>query len=292
MSDLGSLSALLADIAAKVTTNGANENTGARVRACLENIADTVYGSVWGRKGTNIASAATTDIGAATGDFVHITGTTTITALGTSAAGQTRKIVFDGILTLTHNATSLILPTGANITTAAGDTAVFISEGSGNWRCVNYSSKSGLPLVLTQAIVDGLNASNVGPYAPSTINPYITAEESANSYAPIASVPNVWVADCLDFSNPGANTTVLKTQLGTVSIATNGTGDYEITSSAKFTTATTILLIFSSGDDGKGLHFMADFINASTISVAVNDRNGDRTDPSATTRIIINAYPA
>jgi len=89
-------------------------------------------------KGTNIASATTTDIGAATGRFVHITGTTTITGLGTKTAGVEREVVFDGILTLTHNATSLILPGAANITTAAGDTAVIVSEGSGNWRLVSY----------------------------------------------------------------------------------------------------------------------------------------------------------
>lgn len=89
-------------------------------------------------KGADIASATTTNLAAATGDFVHITGTTTITGLGTAAAGVTRKVVFDSALTLTHNATSLILPGAANITTAAGDTAIFVSEGSGNWRCIAY----------------------------------------------------------------------------------------------------------------------------------------------------------
>ena len=45
MSDLGSKAALNSDIDAKVTTNGANENTGARVNDCLNNIVDTLYGS-------------------------------------------------------------------------------------------------------------------------------------------------------------------------------------------------------------------------------------------------------
>lgn len=84
---------------------------------------------------TAVASAATVDLGAiATGNYGHITGTTTITGFGTVAAGIERTVVFDGVLTLTHNATSLILRTGANRTTAAGDVAVFVSEGSGNWR--------------------------------------------------------------------------------------------------------------------------------------------------------------
>jgi hypothetical protein len=97
-------------------------------------------------KGTDIASATTTDIGAALGNYVQITGTTTITSLGTAAAGVWRNVTFTGILTLTHNGTSLILQTGSSITTAAGDTALFVSEGSGNWRCLFYSRASGAAL--------------------------------------------------------------------------------------------------------------------------------------------------
>ena len=103
-------------------------------------------GPVNANKGTNLSSATTTNIGAATGEYVHITGTTTITGFDTIQAGTLRHIVFDGILTLTHNATSLILPTAANITTAAGDVAIMRSEGSGNWRCVSYNKASGAAL--------------------------------------------------------------------------------------------------------------------------------------------------
>lgn len=94
-------------------------------------------------KGTAIASAATTDIGAATGSMVHITGTTTITALGTADAGIEKTVVFDGALTLTHNATSLILFSGVNITTYAGLVMVFVSEGSGNWRELSQTEARG-----------------------------------------------------------------------------------------------------------------------------------------------------
>jgi hypothetical protein len=91
----------------------------------------------------DIASAATTNIGAANSLNVRITGTTTITSLGTVANGIRRYLRFAAALTLTHNATSLILPGGANITTAAGDTAIAISLGSGNWVVVNYMPASG-----------------------------------------------------------------------------------------------------------------------------------------------------
>lgn len=97
-------------------------------------------------KSADIASATTTDLSTAATPYVHVTGTTTITGLGTAQAGTARMVVFDGILTLTHNATSLILPTGANITTATGDAAIFRSEGTGNWRCVAYQRADGTPL--------------------------------------------------------------------------------------------------------------------------------------------------
>lgn len=96
--------------------------------------------------GANVASATTTDIGAATGESITITGTTTITGLGTKAAGCIRFVTFSGALILTHNATSLILPTAANITTVAGDTAAFVSLGSGNWKCFDYTRASGAAL--------------------------------------------------------------------------------------------------------------------------------------------------
>lgn len=89
-------------------------------------------------KGADIASASTTNIATATGNYVNVTGTTTITALGTVQAGAIRHVRFTGALTITHNATSLILPGGRNILTVAGDIATFVSEGSGNWRLLDY----------------------------------------------------------------------------------------------------------------------------------------------------------
>ncbi len=93
-------------------------------------------------KGADIASAATTNLATATGWYVDITGTTTITALGTVDAGKLFMLRFTGILTFTHNATSLILPRSVNITTVAGDVAFMVSLGSGNWRCINYFRNS------------------------------------------------------------------------------------------------------------------------------------------------------
>lgn len=108
-------------------------------------------------KFADIPSAATTNIGGAAGNYGHITGTATITALGTAQAGARRITIFDGILQLTHNATSMILITGANITTAAGDAAEWESEGSGNWRMVNYARKDGTSLGGSPGSVSSVN---------------------------------------------------------------------------------------------------------------------------------------
>lgn len=148
------LVATSAQVAAAVTDE---TGSGALVFANTPTLITPVLGAATGTslvvssfineaKGADIASATTTDIGAATGNYVVITGTTTITALGTVQAGTRRIVKFAGILTLTYNATSLILPTSANITTAADDTATFVSLGSGNWVCTSYQRKDGTAL--------------------------------------------------------------------------------------------------------------------------------------------------
>lgn len=75
--------------------------------------------------------------------MVYISGTTTITGLGTIAAGARRTVKFAGALLLSYNVTSLILPGAASITTAANDTAEFLRLGSENWLCLRYSPASG-----------------------------------------------------------------------------------------------------------------------------------------------------
>lgn len=115
----------------------------------------------------SIASAATTSIGGTASNFVNITGTTTITSLGTISAGVVRWVKFAGALTLTYNVTSLILPGAANIVTVAGDTALFVSEGSGNWRCIAYAR--GARGTLGTATNDNAATGDVGEIIESNV---------------------------------------------------------------------------------------------------------------------------
>lgn len=121
----------------------------------------SVTGQVNGGAYIDVASATTTDIGAVLSKSVNITGTTTITGLGTVAAGTEKSIKFAGILTFTHNATSLILPGGANITTAAGDTCEAVSLGSGNWLVRSYTQVA--------ATVGGVPTGAVMPFAMGSV---------------------------------------------------------------------------------------------------------------------------
>lgn len=116
-------------------------------------------------KGSDVASTATADVGAVAGLMHDITGTTTITSLGTVSSGVWKLLKFEGALTLTHNATSLILPGAANITTADGDTALFMSEGSGNWRCHHYTRALGTGLRTGEYFHAHKNGTNQGSIA-------------------------------------------------------------------------------------------------------------------------------
>lgn len=104
--------------------------------------------AIW-KKGADVASSGTT-LFLDDGGFVHITGTTTITDLDftTATDGRTMKVIFDGILTLTHNSTTLKLPGGANITTAAGDRAEFVQDSGDNIICTWYTKASGTAVVV------------------------------------------------------------------------------------------------------------------------------------------------
>lgn len=106
----------------------------------VEGVYDSASGKMQHRwyKGSDIASGATLTI-PGDGNYFDVTGTDgPVTALSTLQAGAVIMLQFDAAVTLTHNATSLILPGLANIVTAAGDVAEFVSDGSGNWRMVGY----------------------------------------------------------------------------------------------------------------------------------------------------------
>lgn len=99
-------------------------------------------GGYWSQ--STIPSAATCDIGATTTPYVAISGSTAITSLG-AGVNKFRIVEFTGSLVLTYNGTSLVLPGLANIITQAGDKGIFVSDASGNWKCVAWTPLRFLP---------------------------------------------------------------------------------------------------------------------------------------------------
>ena len=101
-------------------------------------------GNLLSAQGADVASANDMTLGT-DGNFFDITGTTTINTITTMGVGTFVTLQFDGALQLTHSA-DLFLPTAGNITTVAGDIAVFYEYATGDWRCVSYTRADGSAL--------------------------------------------------------------------------------------------------------------------------------------------------
>ena len=135
---------------------GATGSTGATGAAGSLGDGGSLGGAINELKGDNVSSATTCQIWSPEdGNLIHVTGTTTITSLGTAAqAGAERIVVFDGALTLTNNS-NIILPGGANITTAAGDIAQVRAETTTSHRIISYVKASGAGAITASATVEG-----------------------------------------------------------------------------------------------------------------------------------------
>ena len=83
---------------------------------------------------------------ASSGNTVSLSGTATANTLGTVQAGFIGVIHYGIAVTVTHNATSRILPGGVSVNWAIGDVEIVVSLGSGNWRTIGYSLASGRAL--------------------------------------------------------------------------------------------------------------------------------------------------
>lgn len=103
----------------------------------------------------SVASASTVNLGFSNSDKLLITGTNTINSFGSALSGTRRNVRFEGALTLAFNASSMILPGGASILTAANDTLEAQCISPGNWRVVWYQRSSGTALVGGGGLSDG-----------------------------------------------------------------------------------------------------------------------------------------
>jgi len=120
------------------------------------------------QKGGDISSASPTVIDT-DGDYFICTGTTGFSAM-TVAADRHFFLEFAGALTMTHGAGTLDLPSGANITTVAGDVAEFVSTASNVVTCVNYTKASGKAPVESVTLSNSVTLTNKTLTAPAVTN--------------------------------------------------------------------------------------------------------------------------
>lgn len=205
-------------------------------------------------KGADIASAATVNLTAATGNYVHITGTTTITAF-TIPQGAERMVVFDGALTLTNSA-NLLLPTGANITTVAGDTAIVRGDTATVAKVTFYQRNDGTALSSTRYALG----------TPTVLTPAVAANLDALNF--VVAGANCYLVE-IEGIRPNSGAGALQVQFANSGVVDSGS-NYLVTNSSTTTTATEINVTPSTDSAGKGASGTLDLSNlnnATTLKV-------------------------
>jgi hypothetical protein len=124
-------------------------------------------------QGADIVSAATVNLDTATGDYVNLTGTTGTTAI-TLSQGREVTVRYAGAVSITAGA-SLIPPTGATMTTEAGDAITWRGEASGVVRAVGGIKASG------QAWAWRSNTTPQGRLTLTTLKPVMDADATAQT---------------------------------------------------------------------------------------------------------------
>lgn len=166
---------------------------------------------------TTAVSSGTPDF-SASGNVVTLSATATANTLGTVQAGFIGVVHYGVAITITHNAGSRILPTGANITTTVGDVEIVLSLGSGNWRTISYMRADGTAVgagAASQAQMEAGSATGVF-VAPATAQFHPSAAKFWAYVTVSAGTPTL--------QSPSYNvTSITDTALGklTVTIATD-----------------------------------------------------------------------
>lgn len=279
--DLILLNPATAGLAAATTTQQLT-GTSTAVAATPDSVA-----ALW-EKGSDVASSGTISLGE--GGLFHITGTTTITDIdfATAKDGRSAWLIFDGILTLTHHATTLILPGGANITTAAGDMAYVTQDSTDNVK-VAYFRASGAAVVASSsggAVTSLVRLATQSVAGTATDDDTFTFSALANTnyrirgqYLINPSANNVGMN--LQIVGPASPTTVYLSAQVDFASGTTGTllGDSSGTRQAEYTqaAATELTFIQTTADEEFLVTFEAVWrngANAGTINMKFRRNNG------------------
>jgi hypothetical protein len=132
----------------------------------------------------NIASAAMTDIGSVFSFSVNITlSATAITSFGTQKKCL-RIVTFPAGITLTHNATSLVLREKKDRVTSAGDIGIYKSDESGNWTELLYSYAVKPAFKAANIVAQSIATNTPTPVTFGTLLAGSSSEFSASRFHP------------------------------------------------------------------------------------------------------------
>jgi hypothetical protein len=97
---------------------------------------------IW-QRGADITAASTLSLPAGGGYDFNVTGTTTITGISSAQGGRKVRLKFASSLTLTHNASSFVMPGATSVAVSPGDMAEFTNEAAqdasgSSWRMSGY----------------------------------------------------------------------------------------------------------------------------------------------------------
>lgn len=190
----------------------------------------------------SISAATTSNILGAGANSILLTGNSpiTITSFGTSTqAGAARFVTSTGsgahVLT---NSASLILPGGANITVAQGDSWIVIDEGSDVARVVEYTrAASGT----TCTLLAGTSANNLVQLNGSAQIPAVDGSLLTNVVATGTTSAKAWV----NFNGTGV--VAIRKAFNVSSITDNGTGDYTVNTSISDANYSAVITISDTG---------------------------------------------
>lgn len=146
--------------------------TAANLASFLQSDGDTLTGALNFAPRADIASAATMDLSTVSSNSLRVTGTTTVSSLGTLPIGSRRLLHIVSGLTFTQSS-SLQLPGLLNLVAGAGDMIEFESIASGTWKCINYQPVANLAVnqFLTNSVDGSLMVTTGFTNLPQSVGP-------------------------------------------------------------------------------------------------------------------------
>lgn len=141
--DVGALGAI--GIPVSIAQGGTSGTTKAAAQAALDIAATTGFvmsGKIVMKMGADIVSAATTNLNAATGNVIEVTGNNNIQSFGAPQDGAVFWVYFSGTPIIEHNAAvsqPIMLTSGANTQQVAGTTKIFAKRDGVWWEVAGGS---------------------------------------------------------------------------------------------------------------------------------------------------------